>query len=144
MDLTVKSIGVNLTNDDDRISLEWEGLSCTNWVRARYGNVNDITKERILKKIWDNKLEGQTRENNLTEKQEDPKKSGETNTRAIIREMINKLPKEWVSRVSKDMDDLEAIIDYLEPTLYDGFIDHNDEAYMRRRNKLQGMPYTEL
>ncbi|GJT86750.1 hypothetical protein Tco_1068467 [Tanacetum coccineum] len=75
--------GYTFTNDDDRISLEWEGLSCTNWVRARYG-------------------------------------------------------------VSKDKDDLEGIIDYLEPTLYDGFIDHNDEvAYKRRRNKLLGMPYTE-
>ncbi|GKD97591.1 hypothetical protein Tco_1381488, partial [Tanacetum coccineum] len=40
------------------------------------------------------------------------------------------------------MDDLEGIIDYLEPTLYDRFIDHN-EAYKRRRNKLLGMPYTE-
>ncbi|GJZ16913.1 hypothetical protein Tco_0553036 [Tanacetum coccineum] len=44
--------------------------------------------------------------------------------------------------VSKDKDDLEGIIEYLEPTLYDGFIDHNDEAYKRRRNKLLGMPYT--
>ncbi|GKB33709.1 hypothetical protein Tco_0873110 [Tanacetum coccineum] len=42
-----------------------------------------------------------------------------------------------------DMDDLEGIIDYLEPTLYDGFIDHNDEAYKRRRNKLLEIPYTE-
>ncbi|GJV13268.1 hypothetical protein Tco_1354809 [Tanacetum coccineum] len=45
--------------------------------------------------------------------------------------------------VSRDMDDLEGIIDYLEPTLYDGFIDHKDEAYKQRRNKLLGMPYTE-
>ncbi|GJU66824.1 hypothetical protein Tco_1253083 [Tanacetum coccineum] len=65
------------TNDDNHISLEWEGLSYTNW------------------------------------------------------------------GVSRDLDDLEGIIDYLEPTLYDGFIDHNDEAYKQRRNKLLGMPYTE-
>ncbi|GKB43304.1 hypothetical protein Tco_0888246 [Tanacetum coccineum] len=57
--------------------------------------------------------------------------------------MVNKLHEEWFLGVSKDMDDLEGIIDYLEPTLYDGFIDHNDEAYKRRRNKLLGMPYTE-
>ncbi|GJU57855.1 retrovirus-related pol polyprotein from transposon TNT 1-94 [Tanacetum coccineum] len=57
--------------------------------------------------------------------------------------MINKLPEEWFSRVSRDKDDLEGIIDYLEPTLYDGFIDHNDEAYKQMRNKLLGMPYTE-
>ncbi|GKB07329.1 hypothetical protein Tco_0835613 [Tanacetum coccineum] len=100
------------TNDDDRIGLEWEGLSCTNWVRARYDK-------------------------------EDPKKCGETKTRAIIGAMINKLPEEWFSGVSRDKDDLEEIIDYLESTLYDGFIDHNDEAYKRRRNKLLEMPYTE-
>ncbi|GKB68613.1 hypothetical protein Tco_0930025 [Tanacetum coccineum] len=84
-------------NDDDRIGLEWEGLSCTNWVRARYGK-------------------------------EDPEKCGETKTRAIIGAMINKLPEEWFSGVSVDKDDLEGIINYLEPTLYDGFIDHNSEA----------------
>ncbi|GKA51710.1 reverse transcriptase domain-containing protein [Tanacetum coccineum] len=66
------------TNDDDRINLEWEGLSCTNWVRA-----------------------------------------------------------------SKDKDDLEGIIEYLEPILYDGFIDYSDEAYKQRRIKLLGMPYAE-
>ncbi|GJW64239.1 RNA-directed DNA polymerase, eukaryota, reverse transcriptase zinc-binding domain protein [Tanacetum coccineum] len=130
-------------NDDDRISLEWEGLSCTNWVRARYSNVNDITRERILQNFWDNKLGWQTREKTLMEEEEDPNKCGETKTRAIIEAMINKLPEKWFSGVSRDMDDLEGIINYLEPKLYDGFIDHNDEAYKRKRNKLLGMPYTE-
>ncbi|GJS46045.1 reverse transcriptase domain-containing protein [Tanacetum coccineum] len=46
------------------------------------------------------------------------------------------------NRVSKDKDDLEGINDYLEPTLYDGFIDLDDEAYKLRRNKLLGMPYS--
>ncbi|GKE33899.1 hypothetical protein Tco_1453221 [Tanacetum coccineum] len=72
---------------------------------------------------------GQTREKTLTEEQKDPEKCRETKTRAIIRAIINKLLEEWFSGVSRDMDDLEGIIDYLEPTLYDGFIDHNDEAY---------------
>ncbi|GJW11512.1 hypothetical protein Tco_1577339 [Tanacetum coccineum] len=105
------------TNDDDRVDLEWEGLSYTNWVRAR--------------------------EKTIMEDREDPKECGETMTRAIIRAMVNKLPEEWVSRVSEDKDDLEGIIDYLEPTLYDGFIDPDNEAYKQRRNKLLGMPYTE-
>ncbi|GJU27168.1 hypothetical protein Tco_1165789 [Tanacetum coccineum] len=82
------------TNDNDRINLEWAGLSCTNWVRARYDNVNDITKERILQKFWDNKLGGQIREKILTEEQEDPEKCGETKERAIIEAMVNKLPEE--------------------------------------------------
>nr|GEX90575.1 hypothetical protein [Tanacetum cinerariifolium] len=57
--------------------------------------------------------------------------------------MVNKLPEEWFLRVSKDKDDLERIIDYLEPTLYYGFIDLDDEAYKLIRNKLLGIPYTE-
>nr|GEX09020.1 hypothetical protein [Tanacetum cinerariifolium] len=57
--------------------------------------------------------------------------------------MVNKVLEEWFSRVSEDKDDLEGIIDYLEPTLYDGFIDLDYEAYKQRMNKLLGMPYTE-
>ncbi|GJX60816.1 hypothetical protein Tco_0292206 [Tanacetum coccineum] len=87
-------------NDDDRITLEWEGLSCTNWVR------------------------------------EDPEKCGETKERAIIRAVVTKLLEEWFSEVSRDKDDLKGIIDYLEPTLYEGFIDHNDKAY--KIQKLRG------
>ncbi|GJY04241.1 RNA-directed DNA polymerase, eukaryota, reverse transcriptase zinc-binding domain protein [Tanacetum coccineum] len=128
------------TNDDDRIDLEWEGLSCTNWVRARYGNVSDITKERILHKFWDNKL---IQENILTKEQDDPEKCRETKERAIIKEMVNKLPEEWFSEVSRDKDDLEGLIDYLEPIVYDRFIDHNNEAYKQSRNKLLGISYTE-
>ncbi|GKC76194.1 RNA-directed DNA polymerase, eukaryota, reverse transcriptase zinc-binding domain protein, partial [Tanacetum coccineum] len=79
------------TNDNDRINLEWEGLSCTN---------------------WDNKLGGQIREKILTEEQEDPEKCGETKERAIIGAMVNKLHEEWFLEVSRDKDDLEGIIDY--------------------------------
>nr|GFA86875.1 hypothetical protein [Tanacetum cinerariifolium] len=38
-------------------------------------------------------------------------------------------------------DDLEGIIDYCEPTLYDGFIDLDDEEYKERKCRLLGMPY---
>ncbi|GJX21957.1 hypothetical protein Tco_0226402, partial [Tanacetum coccineum] len=41
----------------------------------------------------------------------------------------------------EDDDDLEGIIDYLEPTLYDGFIDSDDEEYKERKCRLLGMPY---
>ncbi|GKE22201.1 hypothetical protein Tco_1433713 [Tanacetum coccineum] len=57
--------------------------------------------------------------------------------------MISKLPEEWFMGVSMDKDDLEGIVDYLEPTMYDGIIDLDDEAYKLRRNKLLGMPDTE-
>ncbi|GKB53753.1 zinc knuckle CX2CX4HX4C containing protein [Tanacetum coccineum] len=107
--------------------------------------INISTREVSLriKEDKDNKLGGQIQEKILIEEQEDPKKCGETKERAIIGAMVNKLPEEWFSEVSRDKDDLEGIIDYLEPILYDGFIYYNDEAYKQRRNKLLGMPYTE-
>ncbi|GJY02874.1 retrovirus-related pol polyprotein from transposon TNT 1-94 [Tanacetum coccineum] len=107
------------------------------------GGIPDKKLKHYWKSTNDDDHIGQTRGKTTTKEQEDPEKCGETKTRAIIRAMINKLPEEWFSGVSKDKDDLEGIIDYLEPTLYNGFIDHNDEAYKRRRNKLLGMPYTE-
>nr|GEY86801.1 hypothetical protein [Tanacetum cinerariifolium] len=84
-----------------------------------------------------------TREKTITEDREDLKKHIETKTRAIIEAMVNKLLEEWFLGVSKDKDDLGGIIHYLEPMLYDGFIDHDDEAYKQRRNNLLGIPYTE-
>ncbi|GKA53423.1 hypothetical protein Tco_0746738, partial [Tanacetum coccineum] len=42
-----------------------------------------------------------------------------------------------------DEDDLEGILDYLEPRTYDGFIDFDDEAYNKRRCRLLGMTYEE-
>nr|GEW40957.1 hypothetical protein [Tanacetum cinerariifolium] len=42
---------------------------------------------------------------------------------------------------NEDVDDLEGIIDYLEPTLYDRFIDSDDEEYMERKCRLLGIPY---
>ncbi|GKA35746.1 hypothetical protein Tco_0722237 [Tanacetum coccineum] len=40
-----------------------------------------------------------------------------------------------------DDDDLEGIIDYLEPRLYDGFIGSDDEEYKERKCRLLGIPY---
>ncbi|GJT92554.1 phospholipase-like protein [Tanacetum coccineum] len=103
----------------------------------------NISTREVWLEIKEDRLGGQTREKTITEEQEDPDKCGETKARAIIGTMINKLPEEWFLGVSRDIDDLEGIINYLEPTLYDGFIDHNEEAYKQRRNKLLGMPYIE-
>ncbi|GJZ92123.1 hypothetical protein Tco_0664188 [Tanacetum coccineum] len=36
----------------------------------------------------------------------------------------------------EDDDDLEGIIDYLEPTLYDEFVDSNDKEYKERKRSL--------
>ncbi|GKD86017.1 hypothetical protein Tco_1357171 [Tanacetum coccineum] len=46
-------------------------------------------------------------------------------------------------RTSEDEDDIEGIIDYLEPPSYDGFIDLDEEEYNKRRCRLLGMLYIE-
>ncbi|GJV12433.1 hypothetical protein Tco_1353974 [Tanacetum coccineum] len=105
----------------------------------KYGAYNTIGKTHWCEP--DSKLGGRTWEKTIMEDREDLEKCRETMTRAIIRTMVKQIPKEWFSGVSEDKDYLEGIIDYLEPTLYDGFIDLDDEAYKQRRNKLLGMPY---
>nr|GEU44105.1 hypothetical protein [Tanacetum cinerariifolium] len=47
----------------------------------------------------------------------------------------------WFTGTSEDEDDLEGIIDYLEPTSYDGFTNLDDKSYKERRCKLLGMTY---
>ncbi|GKC10104.1 hypothetical protein Tco_1001714 [Tanacetum coccineum] len=49
--------------------------------------------------------------------------------------------QEWFSKVNKDADDLEGILNYLEPVAYEGPINLANEAYNVRRCKLLGMPY---
>ncbi|GKA61104.1 uncharacterized mitochondrial protein-like protein [Tanacetum coccineum] len=132
----------------DFVIIDTKGSSNKTLILGRPFLVNirdeiNISTREVSLGIEENRLGGQTREKTITEEQEDPKKCGEAKIRAIIGAMINKLPEEWISGVSRVMDDLEGIIDYPEPTLYDRFIDHNDEAYKQRRNKLLGMPYTE-
>ncbi|GKA10069.1 hypothetical protein Tco_0689502 [Tanacetum coccineum] len=45
--------------------------------------------------------------------------------------------------MSDDEDDIEGIIDYLEPTSYDGFVHLDEDEYNKRRCRLLGMPYIE-
>ncbi|GKA46491.1 retrovirus-related pol polyprotein from transposon TNT 1-94 [Tanacetum coccineum] len=51
------------------------------------------------------------------------------------------LHDELFKGIDEDDDDLEGITDYLEPTLYDGFVDSDDEEYKERKCRLLGMPY---
>ncbi|GJX44026.1 retrovirus-related pol polyprotein from transposon TNT 1-94 [Tanacetum coccineum] len=44
---------------------------------------------------------------------------------------------------SEDEDDLEGILDYLEPRSYDGLIDLDNEAYNKRKCRLLGLTYEE-
>ncbi|GJV80612.1 zinc knuckle CX2CX4HX4C containing protein [Tanacetum coccineum] len=146
VEINISTREVSLRINEDRVKMKMKEQECDfNTAVSEHLNERPTSQDELSHRV-DSKpivLGGQTREKTLTEEQEDPEKCGETKTREIIEAMVNKLPEEWFLGVSRDMDDLEGIIDYLEPTLYDGFIDHNDEAYKRRRNKLLGMPYTE-
>ncbi|GJR80768.1 hypothetical protein Tco_0151553 [Tanacetum coccineum] len=73
----------------------------------------------------------------------DPNQCGEGRNNEIRERIINNFHEEWFKGTSDDKDDIEGIIDYLEPTSYDGFIDLDDEEYNKRRCRLLGMPYIE-
>ncbi|GJS95844.1 zinc knuckle CX2CX4HX4C containing protein [Tanacetum coccineum] len=53
------------------------------------------------------------------------------------------LHEEWFKGTSEDEDNNEEIIDYLEQTSYDGFVDLDEEEFNKRRCRLLGMPYIE-
>ncbi|GJZ33238.1 hypothetical protein Tco_0578674 [Tanacetum coccineum] len=93
------------TNDCKRKDVEWEDLSLNDWLRIRFRDVSEITKDKILKDHW------------------------------------RKINKEWFKGTNEDQDDLEGIIDYLEPTAYDEFINLDDKAYKEQKCKLLGIPY---
>ncbi|GKD38127.1 hypothetical protein Tco_1258334, partial [Tanacetum coccineum] len=53
----------------------------------------------------------------------------EDKANAIMGAIHDKLNDDWFNNTSEDEDDLEGILDYLEPRSYDGFINLEDEAY---------------
>ncbi|GJZ34630.1 hypothetical protein Tco_0580447 [Tanacetum coccineum] len=71
----------------------------------------------------------------------DPDQYEEGRNNEIRERVINNLHDEWSKGTSNNEDDIEGIIDYLEPTSYDGFIDLDEEEYNKRRCRLLGMPY---
>nr|GEV71444.1 hypothetical protein [Tanacetum cinerariifolium] len=58
---------------------------------------------------------------------EDPDGYGESKENKILGTVLNKLYDEWFKGTYEDDDNLEGLIDCLEPTLYDGFVDSDDE-----------------
>ncbi|GJY96913.1 hypothetical protein Tco_0513823 [Tanacetum coccineum] len=89
-----------------------------------------ITKNKRLKGSWEGRFGEE--DDDTDEGWEDPKKYGEEKMDAILDTVFDKLDDSWFSGTIQDEDDLNGITDYLEPTLYDGFIDSEDEAYKER------------
>ncbi|GJY26191.1 hypothetical protein Tco_0400917 [Tanacetum coccineum] len=79
-------------------------------------------RKKILEDYWKERF-GEEKE----EKYEDNKAN------AILEAIHDKLDDHWFKGTEEDNDDLEGIIDYLEPNGYDGVINLEDEAYKERK-----------
>ncbi|GJS07050.1 zinc knuckle CX2CX4HX4C containing protein [Tanacetum coccineum] len=128
-------------NESKQEELEWENLSLNDWMKIRYGRVCKMTRERILKDHWRKRYGDE--EDDLEENLEDLEECGKDKANAIMWAIHDKLNDDWFNNTSKDEDDFEGILYYLEPRSYDGFIYLNDEAYNKRKCKLLGMTYEE-
>nr|GEW91554.1 hypothetical protein [Tanacetum cinerariifolium] len=125
-------------NDGKRIDVEWEDLSLSDWLRIRFGEVNETDRDKILRDHWRKRFRNKYDDNKDFE---DPDRCGESKANKILGTIINKLYDEWFKGTDEDDDDLEGIIDYLKPTLYDGFIDSYDKEYKERKCRLLGISY---
>ncbi|GKC43252.1 hypothetical protein Tco_1060974 [Tanacetum coccineum] len=105
-------------NNGKQIDVEWENLSLNDWLRIRFGEVSETARDKIPKDHWRKRF-GDEYDDNKDFKD----------------------PDGCRERSEEDDDDIEGIIDYLEPTLYDRFIDSDDEEYKERKCRLMGIPY---
>ncbi|GJV31009.1 hypothetical protein Tco_1391409 [Tanacetum coccineum] len=102
--------------------------------------VEEMMKKKILTEHWRKQFGVDYDDNNDFY---DPDQCREGRNNEIQERIINNLHEEWFKGTSNDKDDIEGIIDYLEPMLYEGFIDLDDEEYNKRRCRLLGMSYIE-
>ncbi|GJW97330.1 zinc finger, CCHC-type containing protein [Tanacetum coccineum] len=107
------------TNGNERLDLAWEELNFNDW---RFSDDQDNMDPPV--------------ETDKSKECEDPKECGEYKANALLGAVLDKLNSDWFNGTSKDKDDLEWIIDFLEPTSYDVFIDLDDEAYKERKSNM--------
>ncbi|GKB37703.1 hypothetical protein Tco_0882645 [Tanacetum coccineum] len=98
-----------------------------------------MTRERILKDHWRERFRDE--EDDIKENLEDPEEYREDKANVIMEDIHDKLNDDWFKDTSEVEDDLEGILDYLEPKSYDEFINPDNEAYNERKCRLLGMVY---
>ncbi|GJX60130.1 hypothetical protein Tco_0291520 [Tanacetum coccineum] len=125
-------------NDNDRVSIKWNDLCLNDWLKIKYGEIDETMKNKILTKHWRKRFGVDYDDSNDFY---DPDQCGEGRNNEIQERVINNLHDEWFKGTSDDEDDIEGIIDYLKPISYDGFINLDEEKYNKRRCRLLGMPY---
>ncbi|GKD01987.1 hypothetical protein Tco_1172261 [Tanacetum coccineum] len=102
--------------------------------KLRFGEVGETARDKILRDHWRKRFGNEYDDN---EEFKDPDGCGESKENEILGTVLNKLHDERFKGTYKDDDNLEGIIDYLEPTLYDGFIDLDDEEYISYETTLR-------
>ncbi|GJS35244.1 hypothetical protein Tco_0533626 [Tanacetum coccineum] len=99
-------------NDNERVSIEWNDLCLNDWLKIKYGEVDETMKKKILTEHWRKQFGVDYVDNH-----------------------------DFYDLDQCREDDIEGIIDYLETTSYDEFIDLDEKEYNKRRCRLLGMPY---
>ncbi|GKB58994.1 hypothetical protein Tco_0915180 [Tanacetum coccineum] len=101
-------------NDNDCINIEWNDLSLNDWLKIKYGEVDETVKKKILTEHWRKRFKVDYDDSS---------------------DFYD--PDQCEDGMSDDEDGIERIIDYLEPTSYDGFVDLDEEEYNKRRCEMQ-------
>ncbi|GKC41615.1 hypothetical protein Tco_1059337, partial [Tanacetum coccineum] len=125
-------------NDNDRIRIEWNDLCLNDWLKIKYGEVDETMKKKILTEHWRKQFGVDYDDINDFY---DPDQCGEGRNNEIQERVVNNLHDEWFKGTSNDEDDIKGIIDYLKPTSYDGFVDLDEEEYNKRQCRLLEMLY---
>ncbi|GKB43533.1 hypothetical protein Tco_0888475 [Tanacetum coccineum] len=77
--------------ESKRIEVEWENLSLNDWLRIRFGEVSEITRDKILRDHWRKRFENEYDDN---KEFEDPDGCGESKENEIRGTVLNKLHDE--------------------------------------------------
>ncbi|GJW73325.1 hypothetical protein Tco_0132695 [Tanacetum coccineum] len=105
---------------------------------GRFGEVSETARDKILRDHWRKRFR---KKYDNSEEFKDPNGCVEIKENEILGTVLNILHDEWFKGTEEDDDDLEGIIDYLKLTLYDGFVDSDDEEYKEKKCRLLGIPY---
>ncbi|GJR70267.1 hypothetical protein Tco_0016332 [Tanacetum coccineum] len=101
----------------------------------------DIFQKPISLEVGNKKRKRFKNEYDNNEEFEDPDGCVESKENEILGTVLNILHDEWFKGTKENDDDLEGIIDYLKLTLYDGFVDSDNEEFKEKKCRLLGMPY---
>ncbi|GKA10159.1 hypothetical protein Tco_0689592 [Tanacetum coccineum] len=100
-------------NDNNCIDIEWNDLSLNNWLKIKYGEVDETMKKKILTEHWRKRFRVDYDD---IDEFYDPDQCGDGRNNEIRERIIHNLHKEWFKGTCDDEDDIEGIIDYLSPT----------------------------